>query len=364
MKKTSFIFIILLYISQTLLAQRPALENQQSWSMVIVPDIQNYVKWERNQPILDLMTAWIAENIDTLNIKMVLCVGDLVEQNDLINQGHDGNQTGKQQWETVVRSFGRLDNKTPYILASGNHDYNVDKKGIRHSHYSDYVTIEKNWLNRKAIVQNAHNEHGQPTLENSMFELTQLNGQDYLFLNMEYAPRDTIVTWATKIANLEQYKYHRIILLTHAFLNNKDQRTNTPPEWFTYEPYSINRVIQKSPMIPLPHANNGEQIWQKLIYPSSNIELVISGHISGEGYRTDVNKLGKTVHQMLFDTQSEGGGHRNGNGGDGWIRLLEFFPDNKTVKVKTFSPFFGASPKTENLAWKKDERNEFILSFD
>ncbi|PRD56101.1 metallophosphoesterase [Sphingobacterium gobiense] len=364
MKKTTFLMIALLYVTQLVVAQRPILENPKSWSMIVLPDIQNYSKWERNQPILDLMTAWIAENIDSLNIQMVLCVGDLVEQNDLINQGHDGNQTGKQQWEMVSRSFGRLDNKVPYILATGNHDYNVDKQGIRHSRYNEYITIEKNWLNRKAIVQNATNEHGEPTLENSAFEIKRLHGQDYLFLNIEFAPRDTIVTWAQRVASLPQYKNHRVILLTHAYLNNKDQRTSKHPKWFTYEPYAIDRVVQKSPMIPLPDANHGEQIWEKLVNPSGNIEMVISGHISGEGYRMDRNKQGKAVHQMLFDTQSEGGGHRNGNGGDGWIRILEFFPDNKTVKVKTFSPLFGASPKTESLAWKNDERNEFTLSFD
>jgi len=66
----------------------------------------------------------------------------------------------------------------------------------------------------------------------------------------------------------------------------------------------------------------------------------------------------------LFDAQSMGGGHREGNGGDGWLRILEFMPDGKTVKVKTFSPLFAASPSTRHLAWKKDERNEYVFKFD
>ena len=98
--------------------------------------------------------------------------------------------------------------------------------------------------------------------------------------------------------------------------------------------------------------------------PSSNIEMVLCGHISGEGYKCDENKVGKSVHQILFDAQSMGGGHRYGNGGDGWLRILEFFPDGKTVKVKTFSPLFGISPTTRPYAWKKDARNEFTLEFD
>ena len=76
------------------------------------------------------------------------------------------------------------------------------------------------------------------------------------------------------------------------------------------------------------------------------------------------NSGGKSVHQILFDAQSMGGGHRYGNGGDGWIRILEFFPDGKTVKVKTFSPLFGISPTTQQFSWKNDARNEYTIKFD
>lgn len=344
--------------------RKPALEQKDSWSMIMIPDPQNYVKWSRNQPILDLMMAWIEENIDTLNIKMVMCVGDLVEQNDIINRGEDGNQSAERQWEAIARSFGKLDGKVPYITATGNHDYSIDREGKRSSQFNKFFKIDKNWMNRKIIAQNGTNEIGEPTLENSAYEMRSLNGKDYLFLTIEFAPRDTVLTWAKTIANMEQYKNHRIVLMTHAYLNNKDERTTGKPKWFVYEPYSIHNRIQKSPTIELPSANNGKQIWEKLVQPASNIELVLCGHISGEGYRADKNDAGKKVHQMLFDAQSMGGGHRNGNGGDGWLRILEFFPDNKTVKVKTFSPFFAASPTTQQFAWKTDSRNEFIIEFD
>ena len=33
-------------------------------------------------------------------------------------------------------------------------------------------------------------------------------------------------------------------------------------------------------------ASNGEDLWQKLVRPASNIELVVCGHISGSGFRT------------------------------------------------------------------------------
>lgn len=344
--------------------QKPKLEHTDSWSLIMIPDIQNYVKWGKNQPILDLMTAWIEANIDSLNIKMVVCTGDLVEQNDIINRGEDGDQSAQRQWEASARAFSTLNGKVPYITATGNHDYSIDTNGTRMSRFSDFFQIDNNWLNQKIITQNSTNEAGRPTLENSAYELKSLNGKDYLFITVEFAPRDTVLKWAKTVADLEQYKQHRVVLLTHAYLNNKDERTSGEPKWFIYKPYSINNSIQKSSRIKLPAANNGQQIWEKLVQPASNLELVLCGHISGEGYRSDKNLAGKSVHQMLFDAQSMGGGHRNGNGGDGWIRILEFFPDNKTVKVKTFSPFFAASPTTQQFAWKIDKRNEFVFAFD
>lgn len=369
MIKRFFCLLLIIFLAANLsFAQekfgKPALEQQGSWSLIMVPDLQNYTKWGRNQPLMDLMMAWIVENIDTLNIKMVMGVGDLVQNDEKITNDYDGDQTTQSQWLSVSNAFARLDGKVPYIAATGNHDYSIDREGNRTSRYSDFFTIDRNHLNQKALVQNSRNEQGRPTLENSAYEIKGLNGKDYLFMTVEYAPRDTVITWAKKVAALEQYKNHRVILSTHEYINAKDAHTSSTPSWLYWEPYNIDNQIQKSSRIKLPNANNGKQIWEKLVQPSSNIELVLCGHISGEGYRMDKNRSGKPVHQILFDAQSMGGGHRDGNGGDGWLRILEFFPDGRTVKVKTFSPLFGISPTSRPHAWKKDARNDYTIQFE
>ena len=56
----------------------PALTAPGSWSMVVVPDVQTYTRFSRNHGILDLMNAWIVDNVDTLNIRQVFFTGDLV----------------------------------------------------------------------------------------------------------------------------------------------------------------------------------------------------------------------------------------------------------------------------------------------
>jgi sugar phosphate isomerase/epimerase len=44
--------------------------------------------------------------------------------------------------------------------------------------------------------------------------------------------------------------------------------------------------------------------------------------------------------------------------------LLEFMPDKKTVKARTFSPFFALSPSTRHLAWKHDGLSEFTFTLE
>lgn len=99
--------------------QTPKLDNEKSWSIILIPDTQNYVKWNRNQPVLDLMVRWIEDNISPLNIKMVCQVGDLVEHNNILNQGYDGDQSADDQWKSVQSILGRLNGKVPYVAATG-----------------------------------------------------------------------------------------------------------------------------------------------------------------------------------------------------------------------------------------------------
>lgn len=93
-------------------ADRQQLDNPESFSMILLGDPQGYIKYDINQPLFELQTVWISDNIDNLNIKAVLCTGDLVEQNEnLIQNRNMLNQTSREMWESVSRAFGRIDNK-------------------------------------------------------------------------------------------------------------------------------------------------------------------------------------------------------------------------------------------------------------
>ena len=140
-----------------------------------------------------------------------------------------------------------------------------------------------------------------------------------------------------------------------------------------------NQLIpqEKYPLTQKAGNNSGEQLWEKLISQVPNIRLVLCGHHghgvdkttrkdvyeNNVGWRVDKNNSGEKVYQMMFNVQTLGGGWE-GNGGDCWLRILEFMPNGKTVKVRTYSPLFGISPQTKHLAHRTSELDQFDFVID
>ncbi|RPA70495.1 serine/threonine protein phosphatase [Cyclobacteriaceae bacterium YHN15] len=328
----------------------PSLENKDAWTLVLFPDTQTYVKFKRNQPIVDLMVNWVDEHITPLNIKLVLHVGDLVEHNGLVNpDGIVGNQTGTQQWEAISRSLSTLDTKVPVIATTGNHDFGIANIENRQTFYNKYFPIEKNHHNKRMIREVALGDDGMPSLTNALYEFIAPDERKFLILVLEFAPRESSLQWAIRMVNQEKYRDHTVILLAHSYLDSNSNHIET-------ENY------------PITDRNYGKAIWEKLVKPSRNIQMVFSGHIgvpdqkSGHvGFRTDTNAGGKKVHQMTFNAQALGGGW-HGNGGDGWLRMLEF--QGNRVTVRTFSSLFAISPSTRHLAWGTEAYQSFIFDLD
>jgi hypothetical protein len=204
------------------------------------------------------------------------------------------------------------------------------------------------------LVECCTNRVGKKTLENAAYQLTTPQGQRLLIVSLEFAPSDPVLAWAKELVARDIYKDRFVILQTHSYMNSLAKG---------------NARIEKEGYA-VKDANYGQAVWDKLVFPSSNIRLVICGHIAGVedprenvGFRVDHNHLGKRVSQMLFDTQTDGGGW-HGNGGDGWLRILEFSANGRRVSVRTFSPLFAISPSTRHLAWRTEPYNQFVFDLE
>jgi hypothetical protein len=352
MKKLLFSYVIVVFLASSIAAQNglPKLENEDSWSMVVLPDPQSYSKFELNQPIFELMTRWIKLNKEKLNIELVLCEGDLVEHNNIhVGDGVNGDQNSVQQWTAVRKAFAVLDTVVPYVLCTGNHDYGSKSAENRYCQLNSYFPPNKIPETRKILKGMMPNFSGEPTLENAWYEFVSPHGLKYLIVSLEFNARDTIVEQARDLIARPEYAEHRGIILTHSYM----------------KPMSEGNALIEKEGYPLKDVNHGKALWEKLIEPSTNLEMLFCGHIGGTqnftqnvGYRNDKNKAGKEVHQMVFNAQTAGGGW-HGNGGDGWLRILEFMPDKKTVVVKTFSPYFAFSPTSIHQAWRNETYDNF-----
>ena len=336
--------------------QAPALTDKDSWTMVVVPDVQGYSKLRRNYGIMEIQNAWIVDNLAKLRIRQVLFTGDLTNRNDLpVVEPGKNDLISEEQWKAFSRAVERLDGEVPYILCTGNHDYGIRSAENRNSFFGKYFPTDRNKLTRRQLIACAPNAFGVTTLENSAYEFTapHPDNRKFLIIVLQFAPTDEDLEWAKNIADQPRFANHIGIVLTHSYLGSTGKR-------IARENYILSRK----------GGNPGEQIFQKLVYPAKNIRLVVCGHIAspdkwnrGIAFSMDKNASGKSVAQMAFNTQAIGGGW-NGSGGDGWLRLLEFMPDKKTVKARTFSPFFALSPSTRHLAWKHDDLSEFSFELD
>lgn len=336
-------------------ADRLQRSEAESFTMVVVGDPQGYTKYAYTQPLFELSTAWIADNVDNLDIKAVLFTGDLIEQNENPVPDHRIlDQTSKQMWEWSSHCLERLDNKVPYMICGGNHEYGYVRGDEGFTHYPEYYTPERNARNAEHLVAVAKNRSGIPSLENAAWKFHTKTWGDLLVINFEWAPRDEVLSWAKDLC--AKYEDHTVIILLHSLLKVKTGN-------FTdNEKYKIEG------------ANWGQQVWEKLIQPTPNIRLAVCGHTAkmvkeagsaedfeyNTAYRREKNAAGKDVHMMMFNIQCLGGGWE-GNGGDGWLRLLEFMPDGKTIKATTYSALFSISPMTRHLARRTDPCCQFEM---
>ena len=342
----------------------PVLEEKGSFSMIMVPDPQSYVKFAANQPLFELQTAWIVQNIKRLNIKAALFTGDMVEQNNkLISAGlprvNNGDQTSRQQWEAVSRGLSRLDGRLTYIACQGNHDLGYLAAENRISMMPDYIYPERNHEFSKTLVSTGINYQGIHTMENAAFEFHDKAWGDLLVISFEFAPRDEALDWARQLIESRRFVNHKVIILTHSFLDTNGERV-------------VNENYKLTPR------NWAQAVWEKLVYPSKNIRLVLCGHNgtppnydnlekvnfqSTTSFRIDKAADGHHVAQMMFNSQ-QADGNWHGNGGDCWLRILEFKPDGKTIGVRTFSPLFALSKLTKHLAWRTEPYDQFIITIE
>jgi 3',5'-cyclic AMP phosphodiesterase CpdA len=279
-----------------------------SWTLAVLPDTQVYSL--RFPGLYTTQTGWIVENRDRLNIKYVLHLGDIVNNNS------------PYEWRNARDAMSLLDGVVPYALAPGNHDYGPSgDASTRDTLMNDYFHFEdvSSWPTFGGAYEDAK-------LDNT-YHLFEAGGQQWIIIALEWGPRNEVVEWANQV--MKENSGRLGIMITHAYMNNNDLRYDHTD---TANPQHYNPHEYRTP----GPVNDGEELWRKLI-SKHDFRLVLNGHVLGDGtgYLVSDNVTGAPTHQMLSNYQM-----RN-LGGEGYMRLLEFRTDGSVV-VKSYSPLYDS----------------------
>lgn len=285
------------------------------FTIAVLPDTQHYSReWPE---IFTSQTQWIAHNLDALNIQCVLHEGDITDNNTA------------REWENAAASLGVLQGRVPCILNVGNHDMPGWGQTRDVSMFNRYFPASM--IEREPWFGGVKPGGG---LENAWYKV-MLGGEEWIIVCLEFGPTDEDVAWADQI--LTAHARHRAIFVTHCYMYFDDTRVGEGDQWNPHK-YGVG-------------GNDGEELWAKLVKKHDNIALVLSGHILGDGLGrlTTPNDAGRDVHQILANYQMLE------KGGNGWLRLMTFDPEQNSISVKTYSPYLDQSVH--------DAQNQFVLRY-
>jgi hypothetical protein len=295
--------------------------SEGSWTLALLPDTQIYTTNSALHEVFDAQTQFLADIRESHNLAFVLHEGDIVNNNTA------------SQWSVASSAMCILDDAgVNYALALGNHDMGSNGSAAdRGTLFDDYFPLSR--LSAQPTFGGTFPGAGgrEAGFGHNTYHTFSAGGDDWMALSLEFGPRDGVVDWAD--ATLKAHPNHKAMLVTHAFVYSDDTRydwaTKGPAQ--NWNPHAYGVANQPGGV------NDGEELWQKL-KDNPNLHYVFNGHVlnDGTGLVTSLGDAGNVVHQVLSNYQFLA------NGGQGYLRLLEFLPDGQTVNVRTYSPWLDA----------------------
>lgn len=349
----------------------------QSFTIAVIPDTENYVDYthqkedgfvfDARQMFLDQM-AFVAANLESAggDIAFVDGLGDNWQhQSMLIDPAHeargfkrvanpimDGHFAPTEKVHTVEmpvvsQGWDMLMGKVPFSVVPGNHDYDAMWTDSNHppaAQFKDMSSIGmlhsgglSNW--KKVFSDQSKYFKGQSWYVAShddgadSAQIFTAGGYRFLHIGLQFDAPNSSLKWAAEV--VKRYPGMPTIVSMHDFLNTAGERLANP-------------IIDNAAVDP--EDNSPQMIWDKFLSQHDQIFMVLCGHEHAQAFRTDANKFGHPVYQVLADYQDRaqtakdaGAKMEPGMGiGDGWLRLMTFDMGAKVpqVKVRTYSTHY------------------------
>jgi hypothetical protein len=280
------------------------------FTIVALPDTQFYCRDNQNSvggplDFFDQQTKWVVNNAASQNIKFVTQLGDVVNT-------AGGVGSASREWGVAVNAMNTLKTSSvPHSILAGNHDWTNSAGTGSLEHYRVRFGNTSGYFNGKSWFL-GYDERGV----NSAQRFSTPIG-DVLHIALEF-----------NAANPAQ---------------SSDFAPGTPANPIAWAQGVINAHAGVPTFISIHNNVNtsgvrdgrGNLLFNTLVKDNNQVFMVLNGHYAsgdtGEALISSTNSFGRPVYEMLTDYQG-----RN-RGGDGWMRLLRFDPDNNRITAQTYT---------------------------
>jgi hypothetical protein len=290
--------------------QAPAMAGNAPFTVIGLPDTQFYS--ESYPDIFAAQTWWVADNVEALNIEFVSHYGDVVQH---------GN--GLPEWDNAEIALQVLDSiGIPWGVSAGNHDVTPgggDASGYIPQFFEQRYG-ESHWAGRPWFV-------GCSPSGMSNAQMITAGGREWLWIHIECdtAPRE--LAWAQGILDVNRDK--AAVMTTHRWLQDAEDYTagvpivpsgRYPDIWYTFEDLHV------------PDGLHTDDAWKWFLRQNPSIFMLNCGHFHEQYRQTSTNVKGLPIFEVLADYQDDP------NGGNGWLRIMQFDVDSDQINFDSYSP--------------------------
>ncbi|ARS28501.1 metallophosphoesterase [Sphingomonas sp. KC8] len=365
-----------------------------SFTIAVLPDTQNYMDYSHQKAdgfpfdaneLFFAQMRYIADNVESAggDIAFVTSLGDVWQHQSLrMDPDHaargfksvpnpifDSHFAPTPKVQTIEmpaakKGFEIIAGKVPFSVVPGNHDYDAMWTDANHPPAAqvnprDLTTLgmlHPGGLNNFRSVFGADTAFfkGKPWYVAShdggadSAQIFEAGGYRFLHIGLQFDAPNASLEWAASI--IAQHPGLPTIVSTHDYMDQKGRRIANP----VIDAHAVDE-----------QDNNPEMVWQKFISQHDQIFMLLCGHQHGQALRTDTNKFGHKVYQVLADYQDRGqtaiaAGVKSAwpvGIGDGWMRLMTFdlAGEKPAIRVRTYSTHYKQSSKDtlEYAQWYK-----------
>ena len=325
----------------------------KEFTIAVIPDTQSYVDYRLLKSdysfheIYYRQMQYIVDN----SLKKGGTISYAIHLGDVVNNY----SYQLMEWIVSDAGFSLLDDIIPFMVIPGNHDYDESenlkespKQRIRDCKYfTTFFGPESKHFKDKEWYGGSYNG-GM-----NSWQILSIGDEDFLILGLEVEPSQDVLDWAQTILSLHK---NPTIVCTHEFLSTEYDKNAPGNAAFSFGGYRL-----------LDGGLNPKDIMDSFIKKHNQIFLVLCGHYAvgndSENARTDLNENGNKVYSLLSDYQFRNSLLNDKDkqkykyyGGDGWLRLLTFDKERKSIHIQTYS--------TELKCYEKDFNSDFVIQFD